>query len=76
MIDRSTPLQVQGRMEDRHLDARARRLAAEASSADERTFWLTDGIRAVAGSGLSVVTRVRKVRVAPGPTLATLRYRA
>jgi hypothetical protein len=75
MIDRSTPLQVPGRMADRQAEARAHRHAAEASSAAERTFWLTDGIRAIAGSGRSVVTGVRKVRVVPGATLSPLRYR-
>jgi hypothetical protein len=74
MIDRSTQLQVPGRIADRQLEARARRHAAQAS-ADERTYWLTDGIRAIAGSGRSVVTGVRKIRVAPGTTLSPLRYR-
>ena len=75
MIDRSTQLQVPGRIADRQGDARARRHAAEAPAADERTFWLTDGIRAIAGSSRSVVIGVRKVRVAPGATLSPLRYR-
>ena len=74
MIDRSTQLQVPGRTADRQLEARARRHATQ-ESADERTYWLTDGIRAIAGSGRSVVTGVRKIRVAPGTTLSALRYR-
>jgi len=75
MIDRTTQLQVPSRIADRQLEAPARRHAADALHASERTFWLTDGIRAITGAGRSVVTDVRKVRVAPGATLSPLRYR-
>ena len=76
MIDRPTQLQASGRFVDRQLDARARRLAAEASCPDGREFWLTEGTSANGGSGGSVLAGVRTVRVAPGPTLAPLRRSA
>ena len=77
MIDRTTQLQVSGRIADRHVEARARRLAAEAAShgSEERTFWLTDGIRAIRGVGSSVMARVRRVSVKRGTPLAPVRYR-
>jgi hypothetical protein len=77
MIDRTTQLQVSGRIADRQVEARARRLAAEAAShgSEERTFWLTDGIRAITGSGSSVMARLRRVSVKPATTLTPARHR-
>lgn len=79
MIDRTTPLQVPGRIADRQAEARARRLAAEAggTGADgERTFWLTDGIAALRASGGTVLRRVRGREIRGGSVPAPARNRA
>jgi hypothetical protein len=70
----STPLQNPGRIDDRHAEARARRLAAEARP-DERTTWRTRGYRAVTRSGGALLARVGHVHVEPGSTLRVSRLR-
>jgi len=77
MIDRTTQLLASSLIEDRHAQARARRLAAEAAShgSEERRSWLTNGIRAVARSGSSVMARVRRVSIRPRTTLTPARHR-
>lgn len=76
MIDRTTQLLASSLIEERHEQARARRLAAEAAShsAGERRSWLTS-IRVVAGSGSSVMARVRRVSIRPHTTITPARQR-
>jgi hypothetical protein len=85
MIDRTTPLQVPGRIADRQAEARARRLAAEAKGAaaeGEGNFWLSDGIATLRVSGGAVLRRVRRKQIrvtaanATAPSSAPARSRA
>jgi hypothetical protein len=82
MIDRTTPLQVPGRMADLHVEARARRLEAEARAhagtvvSGERMPWLMDRVHAVRGAAVAVVGRVRPTGVRTGPVLTPSRHRA
>ena len=71
MIDRSTPLQVQGRVGDRMAEMQAHRLAAEARAGSTRTYWLTGELHAAVHSSAALVTRLRHVRVRLGPRIAT-----
>jgi hypothetical protein len=75
MIDRTTPLQVPGRIADRQAEARARRFAAEAATSGDHTFWMTDRLRAVATTGGSIVEKVRGLRLRGGSTVAPARFR-
>ena len=76
MIDRSTPLQVQGRVGDRMTEMQARRLAAEARAGSTRTHWLTGELREAVQSSTALVTRLRQVHVRPGPRIAAGHHRA
>ena len=81
MIDRSTPLQVQGRVGDRMIEMQARRLAAEARAGssrahDSRTHRLTGELRAVVHTGAALVARLRHVHVHPANQVATGHHRA
>ena len=76
MIDYTTHLQVPGRIADRHAEARARRLAAEAAPANEHRSVFTAGIHAAAASGRTAFARLRDVRVKSGPALRPARDRA
>jgi hypothetical protein len=77
MIDRSTPLQVQGRVGDRMAEVQAHRLAAEARAGSTRTHHsLTGELRAAAHSSAALVTRLRHVHVRPASRLAAGQYRA
>jgi hypothetical protein len=80
MIDRSTPLQVQGRVGDRMIEMQARRLAAEARDGSPRTHtrthWLTGELRAALHSSAALVARARHVHARPGPRLAAGHPRA
>lgn len=75
MLDHVTPLQVPGRMADRQAEARAHRLAREAGGGDERTFWLTDGLRIAANARDSVLVRVRGNRVKARPVFGSAGHR-
>lgn len=79
MLDRTTHLQVPGRITDRHAEARARRLEAEAASSggrDHRAIWLSDRVHAMRRSAGAALHRVRPTGVRPGTTLTASRYRA
>lgn len=77
MIDHTTHLQVSGRIADRQVEARARRLAAEAGGRDvERTHWLTDRLQTVRASGGTVLARIHGFRVRPGASIAPVADRA
>ncbi len=79
MVDRTTQLQVPGRIADRHVGTRARRLEAEAAlpgGRDARAIWLTDRVHAIRVSAHAVLDRVGRTRVRPGSTLMPSRYRA
>ena len=72
MIDRTTHLQVPGRIADRHVEARARRLEAEARGTEhhaERTPWLTDRARRIRATAGVALAGVGRARVRSGPTL-------
>ncbi len=62
-------MQNPGRMADRQAEARAQRLADEASSADPSSSWLMNGVRAIRHSGAVLVTSVRHVHVRSGSAL-------
>ena len=81
MIDRSTPLQVQGRVGDRMIEMQARRLAAEARAGSSRTHdththWLAGELRAAVHASTALVTRLRQVHVHPANRVATGHHRA
>jgi hypothetical protein len=79
MLDRTTHLQVSGRITDRHAEARARRLEAEAAASGgrgDRAIWLTDRLHAIRRSAGAALHRVRPSGVRPGTTLTPTRYRA
>jgi len=79
MLDRTTHLQVPGRITDRQAEARARRLEAEAASSrggGDRAIWLSDLVHAMRRSGGAALHRVRPTRVPPGSSLTPTRYRA
>jgi len=79
MLDRTTHLQVPGRIADRHAEARARRLAAEAAPSGGRggrAIWLSDRVHAVRRTAGAALHRVRPTGVRPGATLTASRHRA
>lgn len=79
MLDRTTHLQVPGRIADRHAETRVRRLEAEAAAAGgrgDRAIWLTDRIHAIRTSAVAVLDRVRPTGVRTGSTLTPTRNRA
>jgi hypothetical protein len=79
MLDRTTHLQVSGRITDRHAEARARRLEAEAAPSGgraDRAIGLTDRVHAMRHSARAALHRVRPTGVRPGTTLTQSRYRA
>jgi hypothetical protein len=79
MLDRTTHLQVPGRMADRHAEAHARRLEAEASHSGgrgDRAIWLSDRVHAMRRTAGAALHRVRPAGVRPGTTLTPTRYRA
>lgn len=82
MIDRTTPLQLHGRIADRHVEARARRLEREATAAHgtapahERAIWLTDKVHAMRVAAGAVLEKVGTAGVRRGPSLTAHHYRA
>lgn len=71
MLDRSTPLQVPGRVADRMTEMEARRLAAEVRSGSTRTRWLTGPIRSAVHAGIAFAARLRRAAPRPGPRLVS-----
>jgi hypothetical protein len=79
MLDRTTHLQVPGRITDRHAEARAHRLEAEAAppgGRGDRAIWLSDRVHAMRRSAGAALQRVRPTRVPPGSSLTPTRHRA
>lgn len=79
MLDRTTHLQVPGRITDRHSEARARRLESDAIASggrDNHANWISDRVHAMRRSAGAAFHRVRPTRVPPGSSLTPTRYRA
>jgi hypothetical protein len=79
MLDRTTHLQVAGRIDDRHAEACARQLQAEAADAGRRggpAVRLSDRLHAVRRGVGAALQRVRPTPVRPGSTLTPSRNRA
>jgi hypothetical protein len=70
MLDHSTPLQAQGRIDDRMTALGAHRLAAEARAGSARAGSPAAGVRRAARLGWAFAARLRHASARPGPTLA------
>jgi hypothetical protein len=79
MLDRTTHLQVAGRITDRHAEARARRLESDAMASGgryDRASWLSDRVHAMRRSAGAALHRVRPTQVPPTSSLTPTRHRA